>query len=267
MKTPLILTTALALALPAAAQDAAGDWDVARNVETDMVLAYTAFDNGLGVGARCSAGNYQVLISGLPATTEASRSLRLAFDDGEFSDQRWSVGDDASVALSEHPASLGRSLRKGGRMQVVVPNGGEGGRNLRYVIDLPASGAAIDETLTACGRPLIDPRDAELAALGDRGLPANLGWAREPLISYPEQQTYRRGFAVLTCLTRPDGYLRDCTVETENPPGGGFGAAALNGTKRARVTNLEGGAVPLRFIAFRANFDIDGESSSPRRLR
>lgn len=267
MKTLLVLAASLAVALPALAQEAEGDWDVARDAEKSMVIAYTVFDNGLGVGARCSGGNYQVLISGLPATTGASRSLRVAFRDDELSDQRWSVGDDATVAISEYPSSLARSLREGGRMQIVVPSSDKSGKTLRYVIDLPSSGAAIDETLTACGRPLVDPRDAELAALDDKGLPANLNWGREPQITYPEQQTYRRGFAVLTCLTRPDGYLRDCAVETENPPGGGFGAAALNGMKRARVINLEGGPVPLQFIAFRANFDIDGESASPRRLR
>ncbi|MFK0300274.1 hypothetical protein ACIQTU_13760 [Brevundimonas sp. NPDC090276] len=267
MKTALVLATSLAVALPALAQDPAGDWDVNRDAEKNLTIAYTVFDNGLGVGARCSGGNYQVLISGLPTTTGTSRPLRIAFRDGEFGDQRWSVGDDATVAISEYPGSLARSLRKGGRMQIVVPSGGEVGKIIRYVIDLPSSGAAIDETLTACGRPLVDPRDAELAALDDKGLPANLRWAREPLITYPEQQTYRRGFAILTCLTRPDGYLRDCAVETENPPGGGFGPAALNGTRRARVVNQEGGPVPLQFIAFRANFNIDGEPASPRRLR
>lgn len=267
MKTALVLATSLALAHPALAQDAAGDWDVTRDAEKNLVIAYTVFDNGLGVGARCSNGSYQVLISGLPAATGASRTLRVAFQDGEFGDQRWSVGDDTAVAISEYPSSLARDLREGGRMQIIVPGGGQNGKNLRYVIDLPASGAAIDETLTACERPLVDPRDAELAALGGNGLPADLNWTKEPQITYPDGRTYTRGFATLTCLTRPDGYLRDCAVETEHPHGGGFGQAALNGTKGARLVNRLGGPVPLRFIAFRANFDVDSEPASSRRLR
>ena len=63
---------------------------------------------------------------------------------------------------------------------IVVPGGAENGRNLRYVIDLPASGAAIDETLQACGRPLVDPRDAERSALPEDGLPPEIEWARQP---------------------------------------------------------------------------------------
>jgi len=53
MKTLLVLTASLAVALPALAQEAEGDWDVARDAEKSMVIAYTVFDNGLGVGARC----------------------------------------------------------------------------------------------------------------------------------------------------------------------------------------------------------------------
>lgn len=267
MKTALVLTTSFALALPALAQDSAGDWDVTRDPNKDLVIAYTVFDNGLGVGARCSGGSYQVLVSGLPPATGASRTLRVAFEDGEFAVQHWSVGNEASVAISDYPSPLARNLREGGRMQIIVPGGGQNGKNLRYVIDLPSSGAAIDETLTACGRPLVDPRDAELAALGDNGLPADLNWIREPQITYPERRTYTRGFATLTCLTRSDGFLRDCAVETEHPHGGGFGEAALNGTKGARLRNHLGGPVPLRFIAFRANFEMDADPAPQRRLR
>ena len=45
-----------------------------------------------------------------------------------------------------------------------VGGGGEG-RNLRHVVTLPPSAAAINEVLTACGKPLTDPRDAEMAAI------------------------------------------------------------------------------------------------------
>lgn len=267
MKTFLALVTSLTFASPALAQDPAGDWDVTRDPDKKLIVAYTVFDSGLGVGARCSNGSYQVLVSGLPLATGTMRPLRVAFQDGALSDQDWSVGNDASVAFSEFPSLLAGDLREGGQMHIVVPGGGQNGKNLRYVIDLPASGAAIDETLTACGRPLIDPRDAELAALGKDGLPTDLNWARPPEISYPDGQTYTRGFANLTCLSRPDGYLRDCTVETEQPHGGGFGEAALNGTKGARLVNRLGGPVPLRLISFRANFDMNADPARRSRLR
>lgn len=58
---------ALAVALPAVAQDAARDWDLHRNTRTDAIMAYTVYDNGLGIAVRCVDGGYEAFLSGLPA--------------------------------------------------------------------------------------------------------------------------------------------------------------------------------------------------------
>ncbi|HEY1071693.1 hypothetical protein [Brevundimonas sp.] len=272
MKSALILATALA-ALPAApvlAQDGppngAVDWDVTRDPSQKLIIAYTVFDNGLGIGARCLNRSFQVLISGLPPATGATRKLKIAFQDDDFDEQRWNVAEDNAVAISDRPSPLARDMRDGGKMQIIVPGGAEGGRNLRYVLDLPASGAAIDEALLACDRPLVDPRDAELDALGDDGLPMNIEWSRQPEPSYPDGRTYTRGFATVTCLTQPDGRLRDCVVETEHPIDGGFGEAALDATRRGRVRSKDGGPVPLGMIQFRTNFLMDMSPSTGSRI-
>ncbi|WP_312144134.1 hypothetical protein [Brevundimonas sp.] len=275
MKTALILVTALAYAIPGAApaqakdatQEAAADWDMARDPERKLTLAHTVFDNGLGIGARCMNGSFQVLISGLPPATDATRQLRIAFGDDDFDDQRWNVAENPEVAISDRPSPLARDMREGGKMQIIVAGGAEGGRNLRYVMDLPASSAAIDETLQACDRPLVDPRDAELDALGDDGLPMNIEWAQQPEPIYPQGRTYTRGFATVTCLTQPDGRVRDCVVETEHPINGGFGRAALDATRRARLKSKDGGEVPLGMIQFRTNFMMDSTPSTGSRLR
>jgi TonB family protein len=46
---------------------------------------------------------------------------------------------------------------------------------------------------------------------------------------YPEkaQKANMEGVAVLSCDVLPDGKLKDCTVVSEDPPGWGFGEAAL----------------------------------------
>lgn len=275
MKSALILATALAYAVPAmppaqdqdAAREAAADWDMARDPDKKLTIAHTVFDNGVGIGARCMNGSFQVLISGLPPATDATRQLRIAFGDEDFDEQRWNVAENPEVAISDRPSPLARDMREGGKMQIIVAGGAEGGRNLRYVLDLPASSAAIDETLKACNRPLVDPRDAELDALGDDGLPMNIEWAQEPQPSYPQGRTYVRGFATVSCLTQPNGRVRDCVVETEHPIDGGFGRAAIDATRRARLKSKDGGEVPLGMIQFRTNFMMDSSPSTGSRLR
>lgn len=260
--TTLTLTALLGFALPASAQDDDSDWDL--RVQDGMTIAHAQFDNGLLLGARCQAGTFQVLIGGLPEAPEARdllsarRILKIGFRDDAASDQGFMIGDNRRIAFAELPAPLARDMREGGRMQIVVAGGAEGGRNLRYVLDLPPSNAAIDQALSACNRPLVDPRDSELAALEDDGLPANINWRRKPETEYPQGQTYTAGFAVTTCLARADGRLSDCVIETEFPANGGFGAAVLKSVRSGRLMNRDGGPVPLTRILYRTNFDMDG---------
>lgn len=258
MRTSL-LSVALAalLAGPVAAQDAGDDWDIVREPDQKLVMAYTAFDNGLSIGLRCADGGYEALIAGLPAVAEdeETRSLGIAFGDEEMRTQSWNVATNPTVAIGELPAPFARKLRLGGRLQILVEGGAEDGRNLRYALDLPASASAVDETLTSCGRPLVDPRDAELMDLPESGLPLNMVWEQPPRAQYPSVLRYTGGFAVLTCLTRADGALRDCVIETEHPRDGGFGEAALRGAARARVGTSDGSPLPTaRMMMYRTVF-------------
>ena len=267
--TSLPLVVTLAVALPAMAQDAGRDWDLHRNIRTDAIMAYTVFDNGLGIAVRCVDDGYEAFVSGLPAAgRRETRTLDIAFADDEFAPQTWNVGVNDTIAVSSFPAPFARKLRQGGRLQLRVPDGAGPGRALRYDVSLPASTSSIDETLAACGRPLVDPRDAELDALPDTGLPENLVWARAPEVEYPSRSRYARGFAVVTCLVDPEGALRDCTVETEHPRDGGFGQATLQAVRRARVRDTGGLTdLPPVMASFRVNFMIEGYETREDRER
>ncbi|MDP3368857.1 MAG: hypothetical protein Q8M32_03300 [Brevundimonas sp.] len=269
MKRALLALLACTAALPALAQDAPPDWDVHRNTRTDAVMAFSVFDNGLGIAIRCVNGSYEALLSGLPAAgAEETRTLGVAFGDREMSMQRWSVATNDTVAVGERPAPFARKLRQGGRLQILVPGGGGGGRNLRYDLTLPASSTSIDETLTACGRPLVDPRDVEMDALPDNGLPRSLRWVRSPQAEYPSGARYGRGFAVVSCLANPDGTLRDCAVDSEHPHDGGFGASTLRAVRRARIRDDSNPEAPLApvMVSFRSRFMMEGyETREDRR--
>ncbi|WP_298123825.1 hypothetical protein [Brevundimonas sp.] len=267
MRTAVAALLGVALALPssvwaqdAGPQDVAADWDILRDPGQKTVLAYTVFDVGLGISFRCTDGGFDAVIGGLPPAGAAeTRPLTLIFADPERPPhpQIWNVAVEDTMAVSPLPAPLARRLREGGRLQIVVPGAGGEGRNLRYDLTLPVSSAAIDEALTACGWPLVDPRDAALGDLKDDGLPSGLLWARRPRPEYPMgNRVYRRGFAVATCVTAPDGRLRDCVIETEHPRDGGFGASVLSAARRARVERADGSDEPLppARLMFRTNF-------------
>lgn len=53
--------------------------------------------------------------------------------------------------------------------------------------------------------------------------------AADPLQYYPAaaRKLNIEGFASIACYVRADGALRDCVVQSEDPPGNGFGEAAL----------------------------------------
>jgi hypothetical protein len=257
---------------PVGAQEIEGaDWDVVRDDRAKSILAFAAFDVGLGVSARCADGGYDVVIGGLPpAGDRETRPLELTFRDDETAWRlEWNVAVDDTMAVSPLPAMMAREMREGGRLQIRVPDGGGAGRALRYDLELPASSSAIDATLTACGKPLVDPRDAELRSLDDGGLPTGVVWRQRPRIAYPMgSTTYARGFAVVSCIAGPDGRARDCEVETEHPRDGGFGDAVIDGMRAARLGPAEGeGDTPVRRFVFRTNFVMDGYATREDRER
>lgn len=177
--TRLLLTAITAAALSTApvsamAQDApaAEDWVMTRVPDRDAVIASVPFNNGITLVSRCAGQVFDVMVMGLPEARRGDISRQLTFLVGDETDEKpyaWTVGTDRTAAFSRVPALIARSLAEGGKLQIIVP-GERGAPRTRYVMDLGPSGAAVEETLTHCGRPLVDPRDDELEGDGD-GLP------------------------------------------------------------------------------------------------
>lgn len=248
----------LAIAGSALAQDAAeDDWEIIRQPERKSVIAFIPTSTGLTIGFRCIDGVYGAIMGGLPEAPRNARIRTLQFmgEDGEARSSTWSVTTDRTVALADYPASLARSLREGGPVSIVIPGGGGEGRNLRHNLTLPASSVAIDETLAACNRPSVDPRDELLPEIAEDGLPAGVTWSRAPRPSYP-QTNYAEGFAVISCVVQPDGAVAQCQVESEHPNDGRFGRNALRATDDARIVSPGEtlGQYAPRMIGFRVNY-------------
>ena len=64
---------------------------------------------------------------------------------------------------------------------------------------------------------------------------------------YPSQAQKQKvgGNVVITCMVDPDGYLADCVVDSETPPGLGFGNAALEITAYMRMLPATNYGVPV----------------------
>ncbi len=259
MRFPVLAVLALLAGSGVAlAQDAPADWDIARDPGRDRVTAAIPVTTGLGLVVRCTRGGYEALIMGLPAQEGDTRRLDIGFGEHELHPETWNVSVDPTIAVSSLPAPFARQLRQGGRMQIRVPNATPDGRAMRHVLDLPPSASAIDETLTACGRPLEDSRDALIEDVGPGGLPAGFVWAEAPRLSYPIGSRVSRAFVVLSCLTTREGELEQCVVEAEHPTGAFFAEAALRGAGRARlqVAGAPDEPLPIRRIIYRTNFNL-----------
>lgn len=248
------------VASTALAQDAPTDWEIDHDPAKRSVVATVVFDSGIVIGVRCVRGALGVVLGGLPPATGATRPLRISYGDQPMRNEVWVPTTNPSVAVHHYPASVARRLRLGGPMNIVVPGAGEGGRNLRYVLDLPASATAIEQVLTACNRPLVDPRDALLDE-NPTGELRGLRWVRRPHADYPEeaiQNGIGGGYAVLSCVSQRDGSLTACEVESEHPLGSGFGRASLDSLRRARVGAPEGsdGPVPIQHFQFSVRYTL-----------
>lgn len=259
MKSFLTLLAISGLALPALAQDAAADWTMVNEPAQGVTAAVASFDSGIGIAVRCMKGGMGVVIGGLPPQGGDRRTLRIGFEDGPVRDYTWVATVDPTAAVTEFPSPLARRLRQGGVMNVVVPGAAEGGRNLRHVLNLPPSATAIESVLTACGKPLVDPRDAELDPGAPAGLPEGMNWTRAPRPDYPRQAEFARigsGYVVMSCNTQADGSLKACEAESEHPLGVGFGRAAVDSMERARVGWRGDHQTPVggRRVFFRVNF-------------
>ncbi len=252
-----------AQATPALAQDTGDDWDIVRDRRGRAEMAYVQFSNGLGMMFQCKDGSFNAVISGLPEpglTFEEAmlreRPIRVALRGGEEDFQRWAVGTDETTAVALLPAPFARSLRAGGALQLAILEDEADGPVRAYEVELPSTSRNLDEVLTACGRPLEDPRDLLLEGID---LDTPLDWRDRPLPP-PRDDMRGSGVAVISCSTRPDGRLEDCEVESEHPSGssvaGEYGRYVAR-RWRVQVDGDPDASVPRARIHFSASVRID----------
>jgi hypothetical protein len=250
----LVLAATQTATDPVEAQNSAvrrEDWVVTVVPEQKATLAVAEFTSGISLAARCVDGAYDLLIIGLPEapSRETTRDLGLAVGDENGAHHTvWTVGDDRTTAFSRLPAMVARRLAKGGKLQIVAQGSDE--RRYRYVMDINPSSTAIEQTLTACGRPLVDPRDKETEGDG-RGLPPTIEWRILPRPQFPGPVNGRwpsEGYAVLSCAILPDGRLNECQTESESPRGYGLSREALRSIDRARVQLTQEGVTTGRRV-------------------
>jgi len=256
---------------PAPGDSAREDWTLARLPEHDAVVATIGFTSGLNLIARCQGGVYDLMISGLTEAPKNQPTRELGIqvgDEGESKTTVWTVGSQRTMAFSRIPALVARDLAEGGKLQVVIPADRPGGPRTRYVMDVEPSSQAIAETLTACGRPVIDPREEradQIEGNGQDGLPAAVMWRTMPRPTFPESvrgRSPRMGYVVLSCVAEDDGGLTECVTESEQPPGYHLGLAVQRSLPRARLKLTDEAAAsgrPLagRLIVFSVNFIME----------
>ncbi|MBU1346520.1 MAG: energy transducer TonB [Alphaproteobacteria bacterium] len=240
----LATLTALSLAASATAQDA--DWEVIDRGST--VAAAVSFDSGIAVVVRCDDESLETYIVGLATVPDKDdpdrRTIQYAFGDRPLRASTWQVSENGQTLFADLPAPLARRFRQGGDLQLQLA-GEESAPPRRYIVSLPPSRAAIDQVLSACGRPAIDPRDelrrSESSATLSQALPQGPSWARLPRPIYPNRalRDGLSGMAVLSCLTLDDGGLEDCRIEVERPAGKGFGPAAVRAAENAQLRSDE----------------------------
>ncbi len=239
--------------------------------ERKATIATINFTSDLGIVARCVDGVYDILITGLPEAPRRAMSRDLGIQVGDQEEPYtsvWTVGTNRNTAFSRIPAVVARDLAKGGKLQVIVPPPTPGAPRTRYVMDLNPSSTAIEQTLTACGRPMVDPREAraeEIDGNGQDGLPDTVQWASLPRPTFPESVNGRsplEGYVVLSCVLTAEGRMTECQTESEQPSGYNLWRSVERSLPRARLKlSDEAAAAGLslagRMVRFSVNFKME----------
>lgn len=269
----IVAAAALAAGAPALAQETtpqSEDWTLTSVPERKAVMATIDFTSGLAVAARCVDGVYDVLITGLPEAPRRDTSRELGIQAGDQEEPYtsvWTVGTQRNTAFSRLPAVVARDMAKGGKLQVIVPST-SGGPRTRYVMDLNPSSTAIEQTLTACGRPMVDPREArakEIDGNGQDGLPDTVQWQTMPRPVFPESVNGRsplEGYVVLSCVLTDSGQMTECQTESEQPAGYNLWRSVERSLPRARLKLSDqaaaaGLSLAGRMVRFSVNFKME----------
>ncbi len=220
-------------ASPTLAQQAAEDWDLTTNAEQQLTLATLDFGANI-LALRCRAGELDMLLTGVPVSTGPTRKVQVSAGAIAAEDQVWIAQPGQPVLGADEPARLARQLRAGGDLDIRLDPEDPTDRSRRYRLTAPASVAAVDAVLTACGKPLDEPRD--LLVRVNSG-PETV-WAERRPVDFPDNLDAINAVPAavrVSCIIGDDWALRDCRADMETAPGHGFGASAVEGATGSRL--------------------------------
>jgi hypothetical protein len=230
----LLISGALAFAGFAQAQERP-QWTLTAN--GDVTMAHTTLQSRAAFVVRCAAGQFTVLLAGVPAPTDRMSVTTIVDGSVDLTGGWWLV-DGGAMLMSRRPARDARALAGGQVVSLTAPVGE--GQSWIVESELPADGTPIEAVLEACDLPTSDPRDT-MTASGFNPAAAStvaLRWERQPTPRFPDRALSKgmtQGTVVLTCLTGPGGSLRECRAENELPAGGNFGQEAVRAANNART--------------------------------
>lgn len=150
MLAGLICAPTLALA-----QD--DDWEFNEDTSRHRTTALVQYEGGKSIFVQCDGAFLTLAISGVPATTEVSRTLLASRADGRTDTQLWTAEPGETTFRSTVNGRDARFLKGGGMFEVRSPAGSV--LPIRASFDLPPGSANLDRVLRACGYPLSDERD------------------------------------------------------------------------------------------------------------
>ncbi|HEX8661198.1 MAG TPA: hypothetical protein VF686_04970 [Brevundimonas sp.] len=232
MRAIIFAFLAAIVAGPVLAQGAEEDWDLREDPQQQLTLATLNFgDNQIAL--RCRAGVLDLLLTGVPPTDAATRTVRVTAGAIRNESQVWFTRAGQPITSTGEPERLARQLRAGRELDVLLEATGPGERPRRYRLPVPASAVSVDRVLTACSVPLTDDWD-----LRPRAEPGLIVWDSQPRPDFPSlaiERGFEQAEVRLACLVAAAGALDECRILSETPAGAGFGQSAQRSAARARL--------------------------------
>jgi hypothetical protein len=160
------LWSALSMLAPAGARMSAladatvqqdDDWEFAADPARSLSVASVRYEDGKAVVVQCAPAGLRVVVVGLPATTERTRTLAATRADGRNDTQTWFAEPGATAFTASVNGRDARFLRGGGLFDLRSPAGSTA--PIHAAFDLPTQNINLDRVLTACGYAASDERD------------------------------------------------------------------------------------------------------------
>lgn len=200
-------------------------WRPLASSDPATTAAGVEWPSGVGAIARCQGGRFQLLFTMPQSLVGATTSVVVQRD---LADERhpttWRLAAGGRVAFARHPIGSARGFV---RMEATHLDFDGDGPAPSHALNAPAEPQHLAATLEACGV------DAHYV-VPEGAVFVNPDWLRRPdgadLASYVPREAVRAGVSgrvVMSCIVDAGGALNDCLVESEEPPGYDFGAAAL----------------------------------------